>query len=407
MRLLKYLGSCVTLLLCVIFCTETVRAGNAVLEWNEVVLGALKKDTEPPLLVARSLAMLHLAIRDAQSGAGANAQETAMTSAGFAVATALLPSHRAEFEGLREQQFAAIGEGAKSSEALALGASAARKVLESRTNDGSATQVSYIPHSEPGQWRRTAPFFRPPELVCWAEKVKPFAIERPDQFLPGGPPAFESAAWATAFNEIKSLGAKDSKIRTAEQTLIGKFWSDFSYTETPPGHWNSIARTIADDRHLSDAESARFFAILNVALADAGIACWNAKYHYNFWRPVTAIVRAAEDNNPATEADAAWLPALATPPHPEYPSGHSTFSGAAAAVLARFFGTDAISFTVRSDGLPGVERKFTSLRACAQECGNSRVYAGIHYRFSCEDGLALGEKVGEYVWDHLDHLPKK
>ena len=258
-------------------------------------------------------------------------------------------------------------------------------------------QVSYVPSSEPGQWRRTPPFLRPPELPQWAAKVKPFAIERPDQFRPGGPPAMGDKRWAVAFDEVKMLGGTESKTRTEEQTLIAKFWSDFSYTETPPGHWNSIASTIAAGRKLPVAESARLFAILNVALVDAGIACWDAKFHYNFWRPVTAIPRAAEDGNAETEPNAAWLPLLHTPAHPEYPSGHSTFSGAAVVVLGAFFGGDAVEFTVRSDGLPKIERHFTSLRACAEECGASRVGAGIHYRFSCEDGMALGERVAAEV----------
>ena len=181
-------------------------------------------------------------------------------------------------------------------------------------------------------------------------------------------------------NEVRELGGKDSKGRTAEQTQIAKFWSDFSYTETPPGHWNSIARTIANDKKLSLIECARLFAHLNTTLTDAGIACWDAKYHFNFWRPVTAIGEG-------------WLPLLATPAHPEYPSGHSTFSGAALVVLAQHFGGENIAFTVKSDALPGVERRFTSLRDCAVECGTSRVFGGIHYRFSCVDGMKLGEAI--------------
>ena len=145
------------------------------------------------------------------------------------------------------------------------------------------------------------------------------------------------------------------------------------------------------------AETARLFAALNAALMDAGIACWDAKYHYNFWRPVTAIPRAGEDGNGATAPDKKWLPLLNTPAHPEYPSGHSTFSGAGLAVLAGFLGTEEVAIEVRSDGLPNTTRKFASLCDCAVECGMSRVYAGIHYRFSCEDGQKVGEAVGKEV----------
>lgn len=381
-----------SMLVCAALTAEKARAGNPVLDWNEATLGALKKDTVAPLLVARSLAMVHLAMREASAAAGTNSAEVAATSAAYSVATSLLPSHRAEFDELREKEMSAQSDAANNRNAIAIGEAAARRILDERADDGSSMQLSYVPRTEPGQWRRTPPFFRPPELPQWAAKVKTFAIERPDQFRPSGPPALESKAWADAFNEIKTMGGKESKTRTDEQSLVATFWSDFSYTETPPGHWNSIARTIAAERKFSLAESARLFAVLNVALTDAGIACWDAKFRYNFWRPVTAISRAAEDGNAGTEPDAAWLPLLNTPAHPEYPSGHSTFSGAAAVVLAHFFGGDAVTFTVRSDGLPKVERRFTSLRACAEECGASRVYAGIHYRFSCEDGIALGER---------------
>ena len=164
----------------------------------------------------------------------------------------------------------------------------------------------------------------------------------------------------------------------------------------PPGHWHLIAETIARNKNNTLAENARLFALLSMAQADGAIACWEAKFKYNFWRPVTAIARAANDGNDATDAEE-WEPLLTTPAHPEYPSGHSAFSGAAAMVLARRFGTDKIAFAVRSDALSGVARNFTSLRACAEECGMSRVYGGIHYLFSCEDGNRMGEQVARGV----------
>lgn len=367
------------------------------LEWNRAVVAALKGDTSSPLLVARSLAILHLSIRDAVDQAGTERMEVAAISAGFFSAKALFPSHEADFERLRVKQIAKLNNPSQLHQAFADAKTIAQHVLNTRANDGSATHVSYVPRTEPGQWRRTPPTFRPPELPQWATKVKPFAMARPDQFRPAGPPALVSAQWGDAFNEIKTIGAKDSSTRTAEQTTIARFWSDFSATETPPGHWNSIACTLASARKLSLVESARLFAMLNIALTDAGIACWDAKYHYNFWRPATAIIRADEDKNPETAPRSDWQTLLNTPPHPEYPSGHSTFSGAAVAVLSAAFETDKINFTVRSDALPGVERRFTSLRACAKECGDSRVYGGIHYRFSCQDGLRLGTRIGEWI----------
>ena len=371
---------------------------DPVLQWNAATLAALKHDTSAPLLVARTLAMLHVAQwRVAARGEAPDA--LAVATAGYTVARSLLPGHQGEFDALwnAERSAAEAPAGEAATKAIERGREAAQAVLAERENDGSAVQLSYISHSEPGQWRRTPPFFRPPELLCWAEKVRPFAIERHDQFRPKGPPALTSAEWAEAFNEIKELGAKESKTRTPEQAVIAKFWADFSNTETPPGHWNSIAAGLSRERKLTLAENARLFALLNMAEMDAGIAVWDAKYHYNFWRPVTAIPRAAEDGNDATAPDPKWLPLLPTPAHPEYPSGHSGFSGAGAVVLASVFGGDAAEFTAHSDSVPDAERHFHSFRACAAECGLSRIYAGIHYRFSVEDGEAIGRQVAEYV----------
>jgi hypothetical protein len=165
----------------------------------------------------------------------------------------------------------------------------------------------------------------------------------------------------------------------------------------PPGHWHEIAATIARDKNLSVPESARLFALLGMAQADAAIVCWEAKYRWNFWRPVTAIRRATEDGNPQTEADPNWDHLLVAPPFPSYTSGHSSFSKASAQVLTHFFGTDLVSFTARSDSLPGVFRTFKSLTECADEVGMSRIYGGIHFSFDNEEGKRTGGLVGDYV----------
>lgn len=362
------------LFLALLFSTPLCAAENPILEWNAAVLRALKRDTSAPLLVARTLAMLHIALDRTERALPGN--DVALHACGCTVAETLLPNHKADFEAIRARAFGEKPEAA----AVTRGEQEARRILSERTDDGSSIHVSYVPSNEPGAWRRTPPFFRPPELPQWASRVKPFVIEKPDQFRPAAPPALDSPEWAKALAEIKQLGT----VRTDEQTTIAKFWSDFSNTETPPGHWNSIARTLCHDRNFSTAASARLFATLNIALHDAGIACWDAKYHYNFWRPVTAI-------------GPEWQPLLKTPAHPEYPSGHSAFSSAAAVVLAKALGTDALTFTVRSDALPRIERRFTSLRACAEECSTSRIYGGIHYRFSCEAGQKLGETVARWI----------
>jgi membrane-associated phospholipid phosphatase len=220
------------------------------------------------------------------------------------------------------------------------------------------------------------------------------------QFRPSGPPTLNSDKYAADFNQVKTLGAKNSPVRTTDQTEIAQFWSDGAGTYTPPGHWNAIAEEVATKRNTSLVDEARLFALLNIALADAAIAAWDAKYTYEFWRPVTAIQQADFDNNPQTTADTAWDSLIGTPPFPEYVSGHSTFSGAADAILANFFG-DNVGFTTTSSDLPGVSRSYNNFAAAADEAGISRIYGGIHFLSADVDGLAAGRALGNYVFDNF------
>ena len=202
------------------------------------------------------------------------------------------------------------------------------------------------------------------------------------------------------------LGAATGSPRTADETEMAVFWADGAGTETPPGHWSRIAAEAAEARGLSLCETARLLALVNIASADAGIVAWDAKYAYDLWRPITAIREADTDGNPGTVADPSWTPLLPSPPFPEYVSGHSTFSGAATQVLARFLG-DATSFTTTSDGLPGVTRSFTSFSQAADEGGMSRLCGGIHFTSANVDGLAAGRAVGDYVVDeYLRPVPE-
>src|SRR5262249_54776938 len=219
-------------------------------------------------------------------------------------------------------------------------------------------------------------------------------------FRPGPPPALSSTAYAAAFEEVKSLGRADSTTRTAEQTQIARFWNDGLGTAFAPGYWNRIAQSVAADQGLSLASDARLFALLNVATADAIISCWDAKYAYSFWRPVTAIRAADTDGNPDTEPDSGWTPLLVTPNFPSYTSAHSTVSAAAAGVLTALFG-DHYHFTVGAEGLPGITRSFASFDAAAEEAGQSRIYGGIHYSFENATGQQVGRNVAHYVMDHF------
>src|SRR5262249_35363339 len=198
-------------------------------------------------------------------------------------------------------------------------------------------------------------------------------------------PELDSIEYAASYLEVKQLGSVRSTMRTAEQTEIARFWADDEGTVTPPGHWNRIAQTVAAERGTSMAENARLFALLNFALADAGMGCWDCKYKFNVWRPVHAIREVDSD-----ERD--WTPLLTTPPFPSYTSGHSTFSAAAATVLAGFFRTNEVRFTSTSDGLPDVTRSYSRFSAAADEAGRSRIYGGIHWEFDNRAGLACGRE---------------
>src|SRR5206468_3726039 len=192
-------------------------------------------------------------------------------------------------------------------------------------------------------------------------------------------------------NEVKALGRATGSTRTDEQTEIAKFWAD-----NAGAHWNRIALTVAAAHHTTLSENARLFALLNISMADASLAAWDSKFTYVFWRPVTAIRLAATDGNDATAPDTAWAPLLATPAHPEYISNHAIVSGAAAGVLASFFGDDNV-FTHATDNLPGVLRTHTSFSAAANEANDSRIFAGVHFRTACNDGRTMGESIASYV----------
>jgi len=388
----------------------TIAKADLVTEWNSLLLEAIRTEDASPTLAARSLAILHTAIYDAVNAVYRTHQpyfvdivpppgtdaEAAAVAAAYEVMVNLYPSQRGRYDGVLSGYLAGVPGGKSRDGGLGLGKSVADAILAWRSNDGASTSVPYIPSTAPGQWRRTPPFYRPPDSPQ-CPFVIPFAMSQGSQFRQGGPPALSGRQYAAEFNQVKELGATNSTTRTADQTQIARFWSDFSYTVTPPGHWNWIAAIVATNRNNSVQDNARMFALLNIALADAGIACWDNKYTYNFWRPVTAIRTADIDGNPDTISDPEWNSLLITPPFPEYTSGHSTFSRTAATVLGDFLGTDLVSFTVGCDALPGVFRSYSGLSSAAEECGWSRIYGGIHFRSADVDGQASGAGLAHYV----------
>lgn len=383
---------------------------DVVLDWNDLMIEAIRIDNSGPTISSRNLAILHASIYDAVNSVLRTHQpyrfqletpadtsaEAAAVGAAYEVMSDLYQPLQATSQEAYENWLALAPRSAAVTNGLALGTRIARLLLEERAGDGSSTDFPYIPSDAPGQWRRTPPFFRPPFTPHW-RYVTPFCIPDVEPFVPGPPPALDSPEYAEALQEVKSIGGSISSVRTPEQTQIAVFWSDFSYTSMPPGHWHLIAASLGQTLGTSLAETARLFALISLAQADAGIACWEAKFRYNLWRPVTAIQRADEDNNPWTVPDPGWNHLLAAPPFPAYTSGHSSFSKASAQVLTHFFGTDALTFDATSDSLPGVRRTFHSLAACADEVGMSRIYGGIHYSFDNIEGKRSGGAVGDYV----------
>jgi hypothetical protein len=402
-----------------LFLTAAPLAADEVTKWNEVTLQAIRATSMPPPRASRAMAMVHAAVYDAVNGidrayqpyavnavapAGAS-RECAAAQAAHDVLTQLFPTQTGVFASELASSLSAVPNGLAKNQGISHGAFVGSGILNWRASDGSTANPSYTPGTLPGQWRPTPPANAPALLPGWGD-VAPFGMTSSSQFRAAAPPALNSPEYTAAYNEVKELGSATSVSRTAEQTEIANFWADGAGTETPPGHWNAIARDIADQQGNSLLENARMFGLLNIALADAGISAWDTKYEYNLWRPVTGIREGDSDGNPDTAGDAGWTPLLTTPPFPAYTSGHSTFSAAAAAILAQFFGTDAIAFTTDSDAMPGVTRSFASFSQAAFEAGQSRIYGGIHWQFDNTAGLYAGGQIGDFIFANYMQVPE-
>src|SRR5688572_25365276 len=397
---------------------RTLMAADTVLEWNAVAVEATRVARLSPNFQTRALAMVHGAVFDAVNGIEGGyapylvtrrapiwaSEEAAAAVAAHGVLVGLMPAaQQATLDAALASSLASVADGPAEDAGVAYGKLVANRMLAERADDGSTDVVTYIPGTGPDDWQPTPPAFAPAALPQWAT-VEPFGISSPDQFRADPPPALDSPEFTQAFNQMKAIGAANSTTRTAEQTDIARFWAGPSGTVQPPGHWNSIARSVADAQDNSLAENARMFALLNIGMADALIAAWDTKFEYSFVRPVTAIQNADNDGNPDTAADPAWLPLLTTPAHPSYMAAHSTLSATAATVLAEFFGNDAIAFTSSAEVAPGgavITRSFDGFSEAAQEAGASRIYGGIHWSFDNEAGLEAGHSIGEFVADNL------
>jgi hypothetical protein len=288
---------------------------------------------------------------------------------------------------------------------VAIGETTARAMLTARQNDGRFGPPEPLDPPAPGIWRPTPPNFAL-DPGSWLGNVLPFILPSAEMLRTDGPNALTSAEYAEEFNEVKEVGSLYSTTRTADQTEAAIFWQDQAFAL-----WNRVYRDLVASQQLDIVDSARLFAMQNLAAADAAIACWNDKYYWQFWRPITAIREADTDGNPATEADPTWLPLfdpatpvftpplLVTPPFPDHPSGHCSTSSATVNTLQNFFGTDKIAFSAFSNK-SGTTRSFDRFSDAIKEIIDSRVWGGIHFRTAETQGAALGKKVAHYMKQH-------
>ena len=394
---------------CVFFLLVVPFAGamaDEVTDWNAIMFQSARVAGTTPLVMNRNAAIVQASVFDALNGIerrytsihvqpaaprGAS-RRAAVVQAAYAAILHLYPSQQSTLDLQRQASLDAIAsdEAAENSVSIARGIewgqSVADQIWAWRLTDGIIPPPPpFLGGNAPGQWRPTPPAFLPGAGPQFAY-MTPWVMLSPSQFRPAGPPALDSAQYASDIAEVQSMGSATSTTRSADQTLLARFWN----ASTAAYYWNNIAVNLGAERHFTLSDNARVLALVTLAMGDAVIACWEAKYHYVFWRPVTAI-RATTDST--------WTPLLITPAFPEYPSGHSTVSGAAAAVLTDTFGENT-AIQVSSDVMLGVVRSFTSFTNATDEVKDARVFAGIHFRTACNDGDATGRTVGNYVLQH-------
>jgi hypothetical protein len=318
-------------------------------------------------------------------------KEAAAAAAAYRVLSAEAPAQQAVLDAAYATSLAAVPNSAAKTRGIAVGEEVAALWLATRANDGRHGSVPYTFGSGPGVYQPTPPGNGPP-VAPWVAQVQPFSLERGSQYRAYGPPDLTSERFAQDLNLTKALGAASSAERTPAETELALF-----HTENPTTFWAWNWRSLAADRNLGLVEDARLFAMLSVAFADGVIACWDSKYYYNFWRPITAIRAADTDDNPATEADAAWTPLAVTPPHPEYPAAHGCVAGGFAEVLTRFFGTRWVRFTFTSTVPNTVPHRYDNVEELVEEVEWARIYGGMHFQTSMEDGILMGRKIGRWI----------
>jgi hypothetical protein len=385
---------------------------DMVTDWSVIATTTAALPVQGPVPQTRTYAMVHAAVHDAlnaidrryqpyalfmQGQVDASPDAAVAAAAHRVLVQALPPAQQPFLDAAYSDSLSTIPDGASKDAGIAIGEAAAAAIIALRSSDGSNVPMPYTPGSAPGDWIPTPPGFLPASVPGWGN-VTPFSLRSGAQFRLDPPKYFDltSEEYAANYNEVKDIGDLLSSSRTVDQSAIAQFW----YEASAQG-WNRITRIASAQHPLDLWENARLFALVNFALADAYITHFDSKYLYNFWRPVTAIRAGDTDGNAATVPDPAWTSFLVAPNIPDYPSGHSTVGAAAAMVLDRFFERDEVPFTATSGApFPGITRSFASFSHAAAENAESRVFAGIHFRTACADGVRLGKQVGRFVFNH-------
>jgi hypothetical protein len=394
--------STATAIVFIALATGTARA-DTVTEWNQTAIEVMKVARVAGNPWSRALAMMHVAISDAINSVqdrytryvatvpiapGASA-EAAATAAARRILVDLFPSQKAVVEAAYAASLTAIPDGPSKNQGVALGEQVAAAVQADRATDGTQAPDAYRPVTSPGVWVPTTP-----PLFAQYARAKPWGLASADQFRPGPPPQLSSTLYARDYNETKSLGGTRSTTRTAAQIEAVKFWTQANLGPA----WQEAARQLSGAKGLGLAENARLFALLNMGVANTFITDWDAKFTYNFWRPVTAIRNGDMDGNDATDRDPSWTPLNDTPMHPEYPSQAAIICGVAVGIFESVFGPQpAIPFTTTDLFDPNLKRRFSNIADMDAEHKNVRVWGGIHFRNSLEVGDDMGKKIAAYL----------
>ena len=382
-----------------LFLVGPVATADVVTDWNSKA-GQIVSDARPlPPAASRTLAVVHTAMYEAanaitkrypasglklEAAPGASV-DAAVAAAARATLASLLPSQSAAIDSAYQAALSKLPDAAGTRAGTALGEQAAALVLASCADDGAAAGESYRPVTTAGVYVPTVI----PAVPQWPQR-RPWLMTSAAQFRPGPPPKLSSEVWARDYNEIKALGARNSTQRTAAQTDIARFWE-----ATLPPIYYGLAQSVANQPGRDVTQNARLFAAVTQVMDDALIAVFDAKYYYNFWRPVTAIRNGDLDGNDATERDPTWTPFIDTPMHPEYPCAHCIVAGAVGTVLQAAVGSGPVpTLTTTSPSAKGAARSWKTTEEFMQEVANARVYDGVHYRTSTEVGLAMGKQVG-------------